>query len=64
LPKKLIRVNRDNHSALLVGYDSRKGVDYWLVQNSCGKDWGDEGFFLMKRNPVRDFAYYSTIHNM
>jgi hypothetical protein len=44
---------KGGHAVVLVGYDTRSsdGVDYWLLQNSWGKDWrnGDEGYFRMKR---------------
>jgi C1A family cysteine protease len=45
---KLKAIDNDdiNHFALLVGYGSNDGNDYWILQNSWGKAWGDKGFFF------------------
>lgn len=39
-----------NHAIVLVGYgtDAAEG-DYWLVRNSWGTGWGEDGFIRLKR---------------
>merc|ERR1711937_501014 len=40
---------RRDHAVTVVGYGTENGTPYWLIKNSWGTTWGENGFMKMKR---------------
>lgn len=49
-----------NHAALLVGYTD----DYWIVKNSWGEKWGENGYIRISRVSGKDCSIGNSAHEM
>jgi C1A family cysteine protease len=43
-----------DHAVVVIGYGTEGGKDYWLLKNSWGTTWGEQGFFRIARTTSKD----------
>jgi cathepsin L len=43
-----------DHAVQLVGYGTEGTMDYWIIRNSWGPDWGENGFMRLQRFSQED----------
>lgn len=42
-------ISKHDHGVIIIGYGTEKGLDYWIIRNSWGADWGENGHMRLIR---------------
>jgi len=45
-----------DHAVVALGYGEEDGNKYWLIQNSWGEDWGEDGRIKLERHEKGDYC--------
>lgn len=38
-----------DHAVVVIGWGTESDIPYWLIKNSWGENWGDNGYIKIKR---------------
>ena len=56
---------KGDHAVVLVGWGWKQDIDYWIIRNSWGTEWGDAGYGMVERHHnslgINNFIYYATL---
>jgi C1A family cysteine protease len=52
--------NRADHAVLLVGYQQNDKGNFWIIQNSWDKNWGNHGLFAITMNCGNISKYFQS----
>merc|ERR1719272_1770123 len=45
-----------DHAVTAIGYGEENGVKFWLIQNSWGADWGENGHIRLQRHDGDEYC--------
>lgn len=49
--------NQGGHSILIIGWGIKDGIEYYLIKNTWGENWGDGGYAKVRRDLVYMLTY-------
>lgn len=54
-----------SHAVTIVGWGTQNNMPYWIVKNSWGATWGEQGFFRIERGRdlrgINHWIYYVKV---